>query len=272
MPRMDITAIKQGQRAMWAAGDFPDVAKYILSASGETLNALNPTAGDKLLDIAAGTGNLSIPAAQRGAIVTGLDITPELLEVARARAQEAGVEVEFIEGDAEELPFADDSFPLVASVFGMIFCPRPDVATAEMTRVCAPGGHFALTAWTPEGMNGKLFQVMGAHMPPPPPDFQPPIVWGNEQFLTDRFAPSGATLSFTRHVINFTADSTEEWLAYNERTLGPLLMAKAALEPEGKWEQLRTDLLAHYEEFNAADDGTFVGPAEYLLAVGSMPA
>jgi SAM-dependent methyltransferase len=268
---MDHVAIKEGQRAMWAAGDFPDIAKYIIGASGETLNALDPQPGDKLLDIAAGTGNLSIPAAQRGAIVTGLDITPELLEVARARAKDAGMEIDFIEGDAEALPFEDDSFPLVASVFGIIFAPRHDVAAAEIVRVCEPGGSFAFTAWTPDGMNGKMFGVIGKHMPPPPPDMVPPIAWGAEDYVNERFDGSGAKLTCTTHTVTFTADSVDEWVAYNEQKLGPMLMAKAALEPQGKWDALRSDLVDYYTEFNSADDGTFVGPADYLLAVGTMP-
>jgi len=268
---MDTTAIKDTQKAMWAAGDFPDVAKYILPASAETLNALHVTEGDRLLDIACGTGNLAIPAAQRGVQVTGLDITPELLEVARSRAADAEVKIEFIEGDAEDLPFDDDSFPIISSVFGVIFAPRSAVVAGEMVRVCKPGGRFALTAWTPEGMNGKLFEVMGAHMPPPPPGIDPPIRWGNEDFVSSLFAESGAELSFGRHDVVFTADSVEEWVQYNERVLGPLLFAKQALEPEGKWDALRADLVAHYESFNKADDGTFIGPAEYLLAVGVLP-
>jgi SAM-dependent methyltransferase len=256
---------------MWAAGDFPDIAKFIITASGETLNALDPQPGDRLLDIAAGTGNLSIPAAQRGAVVTGLDITPELLEVARTRAKDAGMDIDFIEGDAEELPFDDDSFPLVASVFGMIFAPRHDVAAAEMARVCEPGGSFALTAWTPDGMNGRMFQVIGKHMPPPPPDFTPPTAWGDEEYAAARFEGTGAKLTCTRHVVTFTADSVDEWVAYNEAKLGPMLMAKAALEPQGKWDQLRGELVDYYSGFNSAEDGTFVGAAEYLLVLGTLP-
>lgn len=268
---MDHVAIKQGQRAMWAAGDFPDIAKYLITASGETLDALGPEPGDKLLDIAAGTGNLSIPAAQRGAEVTALDITPELLEVARARAKDAGMDIDFIEGDAEELPFEDDSFPLIASVFGMIFAPRHDVAAAEITRVCAPGGSFAFTAWTPDGMNGRMFQVMGKHMPPPPPDFTPPTAWGDEPYVNSHFQNSGAKLTCTKHIVNFTADSVDEWVAYNEAKLGPMLVAKAALQPQGRWDALRAEFVDYYTQFNTADDGTFVGPAEYLLCVGTMP-
>jgi ubiquinone/menaquinone biosynthesis C-methylase UbiE len=268
---MDVAAIKQGQRAMWAMGDFPDIAKFIVDASREALDALGAEPGDRLLDIAAGTGNLSIPAAQLGIEVVGLDITPELLDVARARAAAAELEIEFIEGDAEELPFDDDSFQLVASVFGIIFAPRQDVAAAEITRVCAPGGRFAIAAWTPEGMNGKLFSVMGAHMPPPPPGIKPPTVWGEEQYVTDRFAPSGATMSYSKHFVNFTADSVDHWVAYNERTLGPLMVAKSVLEPQGKWDALRADLVSYYSEFNTADDGSFNGPAEYLVAAGTMP-
>lgn len=268
---MDHVAIKQGQRAMWAAGDFPDIAKFLISSSGETLAALDPSPGDKLLDIAGGTGNLAIPAAQRGAVVTSLDITPELLEVARARAADAEVEIDFIEGDAEELPFDDNSFPLVASVFGMIFAPRHDVAAAEIARVTAPGGSFAFTAWTPDGMNGRMFAVIGKHMPPPDPEFKPPILWGDEMYVSERFMGTGAKLSYTTHQATFTADSVDDYVTYCEQKLGPMLMAKTALQSRGKWDVLRAELVDYYDEFNTADDGTFIGLADYLLVVGTLP-
>lgn len=268
---VDFAAVKDGQRATWTAGDFSEIAKYIVVCSGEALNALNPQPGQHLLDIACGTGNLAIPAAQRGAVVTGLDLTPKLLDVARARATDAGVNVEWIEGDAEALPFPDDSFELVASVFGIIFAPQRDVAAAEITRVCKPGGHFAITSWTREGMNGRLFQTMGKHMPPAPPEIGTPVEWGDEDYVAERFAPSGAELTFVRKTVDFTADSIDEWVAYNERTLGPAVMAKAALEPQGRWDAVRADVVDLYNEFNVADDGTFIGRAEYLLAMGTMP-
>jgi ubiquinone/menaquinone biosynthesis C-methylase UbiE len=269
---VDVEGIKQGQRFVWAAGDFPDIAQFLVPASEAIVDAIEVASGDRLLDIGTGTGNLAIPAAKRGAKVTGLDLTPELLDVARERAKAEDVDVEWIEGDAEALPFADDSFDRVTSIFGMIFAPRHQLAASEMTRVCAPGGRFAMTAWTNDGMNGSLFKAMAKHMPTPAEAAPMPNDWGDEQYVRDRFAASGADVTITRETVEFRSESTEAWIAYNELKLGPMVVAKMALEPQGKWDALRADLVAHYESFNAADDGSFLGPAEYLLAVGTMPA
>ncbi|MFY9468559.1 MAG: methyltransferase domain-containing protein [Solirubrobacterales bacterium] len=265
-------AIKQGQRAIWSSGDYPDLARYLTPASEDLVDRLEVRPGTRLLDVGTGTGNVAIPAAQRGGSVTGLDITPELLEVARDRAAAADVSIEWIEGDAEELPFGDGAFDRVASNFGMIFAPRHEVAAAEIARVCAPGGRFALTAWTPAGMNGEMFAVIGKHMPPPPPGFVSPVLWGDEQHAREAFAGTGAELSFDRAVADFTGDSPDAWVSYCERALGPMLMARTALEPAGEWDALRADLVALYERFNVAGDGSFRGPAEYLVITGEMPA
>jgi len=228
--------------------------------------------GERLLDVATGSGNVAIPAALAGADVTGLDLTPKLLEVARERAAEAGVEIEFVEGDAEDLPFDDRSFDRVTSCFGVMFAPRHDVAAAELVRVAKPGARIVITAWTPEGLNGRMFQTVGSYMPPPPPELKPPVMWGTEEHLQTLFASSGAELAFERHMVVYEHESPEAWFEYNERVLGPTIMAKAALEPQGKWEELRAELIALYEDANEVDDGTMRVRAEYLLAVAQLPA
>jgi SAM-dependent methyltransferase len=267
---IDADAIKEGQRKMWTAGDYPDLARTIESAAEAIVERVGVRSGESLLDVATGTGNVALPAARTGASVTGLDLTPKLLEVARRRAQEAGLEIDFIEGDAEELPFEDGSFERVTSCFGVIFAPRHEQAAGELARVARPGATIAFTAWTPEGLNGQMFRTIGAHMPPPPPEAQSPLKWGVEDHVRSLFPD--AELSFERRQVTLSHDSSEAWVAYNERVLGPTIMTKAALEPQGKWEACRADLIALYDEHNEASDGGFTASAEYLLTVAEMPA
>ncbi|MGI8594242.1 MAG: class I SAM-dependent methyltransferase [Solirubrobacteraceae bacterium] len=266
---MDIADFKARQRKMWASGDFPDIARTIRSAGEELFAAVGVRSGDRLLDVATGSGNVAIPAAQAGAEVVGLDITPELFEAARRRAEEANVDVEWVEGDAEALPFEDDSFDRVTSAFGAMFAPRHEVAAAELARVCRPGGVLAVSAWTPEGLNGQMFLTVGKHIPPPP-DLVPPVLWGVEDHVRSLFP--GIELELERRTVAVEAESTDAWVAYTERVLGPTVMAKAALEPEGRWEALRADLVELYERHNQASDGSLRAEAEYLLTVGRMPA
>ncbi len=269
---IDAGAIKQGQKMMWSIGDYPDLARNIEGCAEALVERVGVRPGVDLLDVATGTGNVAIPAALAGASVTGLDLTPELLEVARRRAGEAGVEVRFIEGDAEELPFEDDSFDRVTSSFGVIFAPRHAHAASELTRVARPGATVAFTAWTPEGLNGRMFRTIGSYMPPPPPEFQSPVLWGDESHVRSLFSDSGAELSFERRMVTFTHDSPVSWVEYNERVLGPAIMAKAALEPQGRWQDLRAELIAMYTASDEGDDGSFSASAEYLLTVARMPA
>jgi len=269
---IDVNAVKEGQKRMWSAGDYPDLARTIVGAAEALVERVGARPGENLLDVATGTGNVAIPAALAGASVIGLDLTPELLEVARRRAGEAGVDIHFIEGDAEELPFADHSFDPVTSCFGVIFAPRHQHAANELARVAAAGATVAFTGWTPEGLNGQMFKTIGAHMPPPPPDAESPLLWGVEEHVRSLFSRSGAELSFERCTVTLSHDSPESWVAYNERVLGPTIMTKAALEPQGRWEQCRNDLVDLYRKHNRAADGSFSAPAEYLLSVARMPA
>jgi ubiquinone/menaquinone biosynthesis C-methylase UbiE len=269
---IDVSAFKEGQRKTWSAGDYPDVAQTIEEAALALLERAEIGPGLDLLDVATGTGNVAIPAAEMGAAVTGLDLTPKLLEVARERAARAGVEVRWIEGDAEELPFPDDSFDRVTSCFGVIFAPRHEVAARELARVARPGAGIAFTGWTPEGITGALFRTIGAYMPPPPPGLAPSILWGEEDHVRSLFERTGAELSFERRTLMFEHESPESWVQYYERVLGPVIMAKAALEPQGSWEQLRGELVELYERANEAEDGSFRAPAEYLLTLARMPA
>ncbi|MBJ7348973.1 MAG: methyltransferase domain-containing protein, partial [Thermoleophilaceae bacterium] len=153
----DPAEIKQRQRIMWSSGNYPEIAQTIEGVAELVVERVGVKAGHDMLDVATGSGNVAIPAADLGAHVVGLDLTPELFVVARERAANAGVEVNWVEGDAEDLPFGDDSFDRVTSVFGAIFAPRHQQAASEIVRVCKPGGRFAIAAWTPEGLNGQMF-------------------------------------------------------------------------------------------------------------------
>jgi ubiquinone/menaquinone biosynthesis C-methylase UbiE len=156
---IDVSGIKQGQKMMWTAGDYPEVSRRIASVAELLAERVGAGPGLDLLDVATGSGNVAIAAARDGATVTGLDLTPKLLDVARGRASSAGLEIEFVEGDAEELPFEDDSFDRVTSCFGVMFAPRQQVAAAELVRVARPGATIGVAAWTPEGFVGSSFQA-----------------------------------------------------------------------------------------------------------------
>jgi SAM-dependent methyltransferase len=268
---LDVTGFKQVQRKIWSSGDYPDIARYIESAAERVVAAAGVAEGEDVLDVATGSGNVAILCAQRGANVTGLDLTPELFEAARRRANDAGVACQWVEGDAEELPYEDESFDRVLSTFGAMFAPRHERAAAELVRVCRPGGTIAVAAWTPEGGNGHMFKTVSSHMPPPPPELKPPTMWGNEAYMRDLFGPLGVDLRFEHAKVVFEAESPENWLEYNERVLGPMVMARAALEPQGKWDALHSDLLDLYRRQNLADDGSFRAEPDYLITIAAVP-
>jgi ubiquinone/menaquinone biosynthesis C-methylase UbiE len=269
---IDVSGIKDGQRMMWTIGDYPDIARMLTGVAETILARADARPGMSFLDVATGAGNVAIPAALGGASVTGLDLTPRLLEVARECAAEAGVEVSFVEGDAEELPFEDDSFERVTSCFGVMFAPRQELAAAELARVARPGATIVVTAWTPEGLNGQMFKTVASYMPTPPPELRPPSMWGVEDHVRSLFQATGAELAFERQMVTFEHESPEGWFEYNERVLGPTIMARTALEPQGKWDALREELVKLYVDGNEAEDGTFRARAEYLLTVARMPA
>jgi SAM-dependent methyltransferase len=269
---IDVSGFKQGQRTMWSTGDYPEVAKRIESVAELLAERVGAGPGIELLDVATGSGNVALAAARAGAEVTGLDLTPKLLEAARGRASDEDLDVRFVEGDAEELPFESDSFDRVTSCFGVMFAPRHEQAASELTRVVRPGGAVAFTAWTPEGLIGRTFRTVGSFMPQPPPELRPPVAWGDEDHVRELLADSGAELSLERRTVAFTGDSPEGWLDHDERILGPAIMAKAALEPQGRYGELREQMIALYSDANEADDGSFRAQAEYLLTVARMPA
>ena len=258
----DTTDPKERTRRTWAAGDYPAVARSQLWPVGERIvRRLAVAPGERVLDVACGTGNAAIRAAQAGGVVTGVDLTPELFDAARAGAAEAGVEVTWVEGDAEALPVGDAEFDVVVSTFGCMFAPDHGLAARELVRVLRVGGRLGVTAWTPDGAVGRSFATMGRYAPPPPPGFQPPTLWGAESHVRELFAGTGVELAFERETVSSTwphdtPEANVEWLT---QVFGPLAGLRTACEADGTWSELRAELVG----FVAADQ-----PGEYLVTLG----
>src|SRR5688572_14538841 len=198
--------LKGRHRAMWASGDYPSMVETFLLPLGPRLvEACGIDSGMRVLDVAAGTGNASIPAAERGASVTASDLTPELLEAGRRRAEASGVQLEWVAADAENLPFEDQSFDVVMSSIGAMFAPHHQDVADEFVRVCRPGGTIGLLSWTPEGMIGALFRTMGPFAPPPPPGASPPPLWGSPEHVDELFGDRVDWSRRDRDVLEVTA-------------------------------------------------------------------
>lgn len=268
-----LTSIKDQHRATWAAGDYAAVARHIDDLPpAHVIAAAGVTAGDDVLDVATGTGNVALRAAGLGARVTGLDLVPDLLDVARGRAGEAGAEIAWVEGDAEALPFADASFDRVVSVFGTQFAPRHGVVAGELVRVCRPGGTIGLVNWSRAGLIGRMFEVFSRWLPAPPDFASPPPLWGDESHVRGLFAGHDVEVAFERGSNPFVFGSVEEYMTFFEERYGPTIKTRERLTAEGSWDDCRAALRALYEELNEADDGTLRIEAEYLVAVARRRA
>jgi len=264
-----LTEEKERARAVWAEGDYPSIVYQIAEMGSNTVDRVGIAEGERVLDIGCGAGNnATIAAAKTGAEVTGLDLTPELLAAARANAAEAGVEIEWVEGDAEQLPFENESFDVVISTVGIMFAPDQKLAASEAARVLRPGGRLAIASWRAEGSVGRFFTVTAKHMPPPPEGFQPPLLWGSDEHVRELFEGTGIELRFEEAAVHFNFASAEEATELYETKFGPVITAKRMLEQEGKWETVREDMRKMFEEELAAagEDGY---PGEYLLALGA---
>jgi len=262
--------LKARHRSMWASGDYPSMVETFLLPLGPRLvEACGIEPGMRVLDVAAGTGNASIPAAASGATVVASDLTPELFEAGRARAEAEGVELEWVEADAEDLPFADDSFDVVISSIGVMFAPHHQAAADELVRVCRPGGKIGLLSWTPEGMIGGLFRTIGPFAPTPPPGAQPPPLWGGEEHLRELLGDRVELETLERDVLEVTAfERPTDFAEHFKQRYGPTIAAQANArrnEREGEFGQA---LDRYYEEQNqgSADDARF--EMEYLIAIG----
>ncbi|WP_406857318.1 methyltransferase domain-containing protein [Alsobacter sp. KACC 23698] len=260
-----LQAIKTRQQGAWSSGDYA-VVGVTLQIVGETLcEALDLKAGSEVLDVAAGNGNASLAAARRFCEVTSTDYVPALLDSARERAAADGLDIVFREADAEALPFADASFDVVLSTFGVMFTPDQDRAAAELLRVCRPGGKIGLANWTPQGFIGQLFKTIGQHVPPPA-GARSPALWGDPERLAAWFGPQAASLVAEPRRFTFRYRTPRHFLDVFRTYYGPVLKAFAALEPAGR-EALDRDLEALVARFNRATDGGMAVPSEYLEVV-----
>ncbi len=269
-PTVSDTELKSRHRAMWASGDYPSMVETFLLPLGPRLvEAAGIEPGQRVLDVAAGTGNASLPAAERGAEVIASDLTPELFEAGRARAAAAGVELEWAEADAENLPFDAGSFDVVMSSIGAMFAPRHQQVADELVRVCRPGGTIALLNWTPEGMIGALFRTMGPFMPTPPPGAQPPPLWGGEDHVGELFGDRVELGTLERDVLEVTAfERPGDYGEHFKQRYGPTIAARANAARDGREEEFDAALQAFCEEWDRGDGDGARFEMEYLLAAG----
>ncbi len=259
----DMQSLKSKLRGMWIAGDFGEIAKSIEQGAEEFVARFNLKPGMRVLDVACGTGNLAIPAAKAGVDVTGIDIAPNLIEQAQARAAAIGVNAVFEVGDAEALPYDDNSFDIVMTMFGAMFAPRPDVTAAELIRVCKPGGLIAMANWTPEAFTGQMFKTNAKHVPPPP-GMPSPILWGKEDVVPERLAAGISDLQMTRQKIMFNYPfGPAEVVEHFRKFFGPTQKAFESLDADGQ-AALRADLEELWKANNQAADGTTQVESEYL--------
>ncbi|HEX2413637.1 MAG TPA: methyltransferase domain-containing protein [Thermoleophilaceae bacterium] len=251
-------------KTMWGAGNYAAVAERIADTADRLVEAAGVEPGMEVLDVACGTGNVAIPAVKAGARVTALDFSPDLLAIARERAADAMVEVDWVEGDAQEMPFPDASFDRVLSAFGHMFAPDHERTAAEMKRVCRPGGAIGICCWSPTGAIGRMFALV-TRLVPPPPGGTPPVLWGTEEHVRELLGDG----RFERHEVEWRDSSPESYADFMLESFGPLLNAREALaEREG---ELRSAYIEYLEQENLADDGTLRFAGEYLLAVIPRP-
>ncbi len=263
--------LKARHRAMWASGDYPSMVETFLLPLGPRLvEACGIAAGMHVLDVAAGTGNASIPAAERGASVTASDLTPELLAAGRSLAEAQGLELEWVEADAENLPFDDESFDVVMSSIGAMFAPHHRDVADELVRVCRRGGTIGLVSWTPEGMLGALFRTMGPFAPPPPPGGQPPPLWGSEEHVHELFGDRVEFRTLQRDVLEITAfERPRDYGEHFKARYGPTIAARANARKTGREAEFDEALNRFCDEWNRGTSDRARFEKEYLLAVGT---
>ncbi len=257
---------RQRARRTWAGGDWDAVSRTIAPVGPVVLDAIGVERGHDLLDVGTGSGGtIAIPAALRGATVVGCDITPELFEHARRRAAEANVEVEWVEGDAQDLPFGDESFDRVTSTFGAMFAPDHAKAAQELVRVCRPGGRIGMSTWADDGFAGGLFKLTGSYMPPPPAGVQTPQAWGDPDHVREMFGTAGVTAKVARRQVEFAFASETEAVQHYADKFGPFIALRGIIEPQGKWDPFIAEFADLVHRFNTSGDNTAKIGSDYLL-------
>lgn len=260
----------QPARQTWSTGDFPKMGVELAIVGERLCEAIPIHAGDRVLDVGTASGNTAISAARRRALVTGIDLVPELLEHARRRAHAEGLQIDFREDNVMALSFPDRTFDAVVSTFGAIFAPDPHKTASEMARVCRSGGRIALANWTPDSLLGKLFRLL-ARYSAPEARVDGPVEWGDESILASRLGPYVADLRVERRSVGLRAQSAEHWVEFMRMNFGPAIEAFRYSNDPASQEALSDEMAALMREHNAAQNGTVLGISEYLEVVGTRP-
>src|ERR687889_1944310 len=260
-----LTAIKDRQQKTWTSGNYARIGNTLVIIGELLCEAVDVRAGDKILDVATGSGITAISAARRFCDTTGIDYVPELIEHARERAEIEGVEVSFEVGDAEDLPYPDASFDVVLSTLGVMFAPDQERAAEELLRICRPGGKIGLANWTPDGFIGHMFRTLGKYVPPPP-GIKPPPLWGTEERLRELLGEGVASLEVMQRSYKWRYPSAGHFVEYFRSYYGPTLKAFESLDRDGQ-DALAKDLEELLEQWNTSGDATLIVPSEYLEVV-----
>jgi ubiquinone/menaquinone biosynthesis C-methylase UbiE len=261
----DFGVMTEVQRKIWSQGDFAKIGNRAQIVGERLCEAVDVIPGERVLDVACGSGNAAIAAARRFGEAVGVDYVPELLAHGRERAEADGLEVEFVEGDAQALPFEDASFDVVLSTFGAMFAPDQPQTAGELLRVTKSGGRIGMANWTPDGI--AFFQVIAKHAPLPP-GIDPPVLWGTEERLRELFGHGISDLKVEKRIFNFRYRSPEHWLEFFRAYFGPIMMAFARVGEDGA-PALERDLLDVMRSNNRAGEKALVVPAEYLEVVAT---
>jgi len=262
----ELDALKQRQQSTWASGDYAVIGTRLQIVGESLCETLDPSAGWRVLDVAAGNGNAALAAARRNCDVTATDYVKELLELARRRAEADGLELATEVADAENLPYDDASFDGVLSTFGVMFTPNPEQAAAELLRVCRPGGRIGLANWTPDGYVGRMFKIVGQHVPPPA-GVPSPLAWGTEARVAELLG-GGADVTVAVRQFTFRYRSAEDWFETFKTYYGPLVRAWAALDQAGQ-QSLREQLVALAHGANRDERGALTVSSDYLEVVAT---
>jgi ubiquinone/menaquinone biosynthesis C-methylase UbiE len=261
----DLDAVKQRQQHTWGLGDYSVLSRQLTPASNVLCDSCAVSAGQEVLDVAAGDGNFALACAREGASVVASDFVPRMVELGRARTEAEGYDVEWVEADVEDLPFEDSRFDCAGSVFGAMIAPRPEVAASELFRVVRPGGTVGLTAWVPDGFLAAMFEL-GRRFLPPPDDMPLPHEWGDEETAGARLEGLASHVEMERHTLPWTAPSAEGYAAEVAAAAPNFVAAREALSPE-QFDQLVAQSAELAGKWNSADDGSLLIEAEYLVVV-----
>jgi ubiquinone/menaquinone biosynthesis C-methylase UbiE len=266
----DAQPVKDSQKLMWSLGDYRELARQSEPAAVALVEACGIGPGMEVLDVAAGTGNLAVAAARRGARVVASDLTPRMVELGQQRSATEGLDIEWLEADAEDLPFEDGRFQVAASTFGAMFAPRPQVAAAELFRVVRSGGTVGMANIAPQGYLGRQIDLAFSYGPPPPAGIPSPLLWGEPEVVRERLAELAVSVELQPRMGPIRFDSKQAALEFQERYNGPLIALRNMLPPE-RYSALMTQLDQLVDQFNQATDGTVAIDVEYLLVVARKP-